>query len=295
MTNAGGRFQFVSEQDGLEVAAYAWPAPAEPKGIVQIAHGVAEHALRYARFARSLNAAGYSVFAHDHRGHGQSLFADGALGDAGEAGWGGLVSDIAQYTNIIMEAAPDLPLFLFGHSMGSFAAQHLLLDHSDKAAGVILSGSTDIGVLAAMIAAGGEAPSLAAYNAAFEPARTPFDWLSRDEREVDVYVADPLCGWEPPDAFAASMIAGAPHYADPAQLSVVRRDLPILFAAGDADPLNGKLALLNGLVEKYRAAGFVEVESIIYPGARHEILNETNRNAVTDDIIQWLHKHAPVS
>ena len=134
----------------------------------------------------------------------------------------------------------------------------------------------------------GEAPSLEVYNAAFEPARTPFDWLSRDEAEVDAYIADPLCGFEPTPEFGMSMLAEGATFDDADKLGGIRKELPLLIAAGDKDPLNGGLMLLNGLIEKYKQAGIGDVTAKFYDGARHEILNETNRDEVTADILSWL-------
>ena len=281
-------YHFHSNADGARIVAYAWRTDDAPRGTVLIAHGLAEHALRYKRFADALTGAGFAVYAHDHRGHGASLLEPGALGEAGEAGWFGLVTDLTQHAALVRERHAGLPLVLFGHSMGSFAAQHFLVDHGDTVNGVILSGSTDIGAVAAMIAESGKAPSFADYNAAFEPARTPFDWLSRDEAEVDAYVADPLCGFDAPEPFAASMLHGANEYADPERLEKAPRKLPILFVAGDKDPLNGGLMLLNSLVQKYRAAGFADIETQFYADGRHEMLNELNREEVTADILSWL-------
>ena len=260
-----------------------------PVASIQIAHGLGEHSKRYGRLASALAAAGFAVYAHDHRGHGGSLKSSGVLGDAGEAGWNGLVADVAQHQKIIRnEHEEGLPTFLFGHSMGSFAAQQYILDHSSKIDGVVLSGSTDIATVAQMIAQTGEAPSLESYNAPFEPARTPFDWLSHDEAEVDAYIADPLCGFDPPEAFSMSMLAAVSQLGEPKRLAGIRNDLPMFILAGDADPLNAGLMLLNGLIEKYKAAGVQNIETKFYPGGRHEMLNETNRDEVTSDIVGWL-------
>jgi len=281
-------YEIHSKADGLKLCGFAWTPEKPPKAAVQIAHGLAEHSERYARFAEALTEAEFAVYAHDHRGHGRSIAAGGVPGDAGEPGWGGLVADVAQHHKRICNAHPSLPIFIIGHSMGSFAVQRFLFDHSQTIAGAILSGSTDIAVVAQMIAAGGEVPSLTSYNAAFEPARTPFDWLSRDEAEVDAYIIDPLCGFDAPESFAMSMMQGAGELGNTHQLNAIHNDLPLLVIAGDADPLNAGLMMLNSLVGKYEAAGLTSVETKYYKGARHEILNETNRDEVTADILEWL-------
>ncbi|MFN3495083.1 MAG: alpha/beta fold hydrolase [Hydrogenophaga sp.] len=283
---------FLSNADGTPVATYAWADVAgTPAGVVQIAHGLAEHGARYDRFAKALNAAGFLVHAVDHRGHGRT--AHGRLGDFGGAGFAGLVADVAQFGAALRAQHGGLPVFLFAHSMGSFAAQAAMLDHAATWSGVVLSGSTALDMLAAGMAnAPADAPAgLAAFNAGFDH-RTGYEWLSRDAAEVDAYVADPWCGWDVPDDVIPALFTPATRLADPAQLAGIRSDLPILIASGDADPLAGWGALIQLLGQRYRDAGLVDVEVKLYPAARHEILNETNREEVTADIVAWLRKHA---
>jgi alpha-beta hydrolase superfamily lysophospholipase len=283
---------FLSAADGTQVFTYAWAdVTGTPAGVVQIAHGLAEHGDRYDRFAKALNAAGFLVHAVDHRGHGRT--AHGRLGDFGPAGFAGLVADVAQFGAALRERHGRLPLFMLGHSLGSFAAQAAIVDHASTWSGVVLSGSTALDVLAAGMAnAPADAPTgLAAFNAGFEH-RTGYEWLSRDAAEVDAYVADPWCGWDVPDDVIPSLFAPAPRLADPAMLARIRSDLPILIASGDADPLAGGGALLQVLGQRYRDAGLADVTVTLYPAARHEILNETNRGEVTADIVAWLRVHA---
>jgi alpha-beta hydrolase superfamily lysophospholipase len=275
---------FVSTADGTRITTYTWAeTPGKPVGAVQIAHGLAEHGERYDRFAKALNAAGFIVHAVDHRGHGRT--AGGRLGDFGTAGFEGLIADVAQFGALLraQHGQQKLPLFLFGHSMGSFAAQAAILDHSSTWSGVILSGSTN---------APADAPAgLAAFNSGFEH-RTGYEWLSRDAAEVDAYVADPWCGWDVPADVIPSLFAPAPKLADPAQLARIRSDLPILIASGDADPLAAGGILLEQLGQRYRDAGVADVTVKLYPAARHEILNETNRDEVTGDVVAWLRQRS---
>jgi alpha-beta hydrolase superfamily lysophospholipase len=283
---------FVSDADGTRIVTYAWTDVAgTPAGVVQIAHGLAEHGERYDRLAKALNAAGFLVHAVDHRGHGRT--ADGRPGDFGPAGFAGLIADVVQFGAALRTQHDGLPLFLLGHSMGSFAAQAAILDHSAAWSGVVLSGSTALDRLAAAMAnAPADAPAgLEAFNAGFEH-RTGYEWLSRDHAEVDAYVADPWCGWDVPDDVIASLFAPAARLADPALLAGIRSDLPILIASGDADPLAGGGALVRLLGQRYRDAGVADVTVTLYPAARHEILNETNRVEVTADILDWLRSHA---
>jgi alpha-beta hydrolase superfamily lysophospholipase len=283
---------FLSQADGTPVTTYTWADVAgQPAGVVQIAHGLAEHGERYDRFAKALNAAGFLVHAVDHRGHGRT--ANGRLGDFGPAGFEGLIADVARFGALLRARHDGIPLFLFAHSMGSFAAQAAILDHASTWSGVVLSGSTALDVLAAgMASAPADAPAgLEAFNAGFEH-RTGYEWLSRDEAEVDAYVADPWCGWDVPDDVIPSLFAPAARLADPALLAGIRRDLPLLIASGDADPLAGGGALVQLLGQRYRDAGIADVTVTLYPAARHEILNETHRDDVTADIVAWLRARA---
>jgi alpha-beta hydrolase superfamily lysophospholipase len=175
--------------------------------------------------------------------------------------------------------------------MGSFAAQSIVVDSSDQYAGVVLSGSTALDVLAAGLAESEGPAGLEAFNAGFEH-RTGFEWLSRDEAEVDTYVADPWCGFETPDETIPALFAQAGRLGDPEVLAGIRSDLPLLITSGSDDPLAGGGQLVELLGQRYGDAGLADVTVTVYPGARHEILNETNRDDVTSDIIDWLSGHS---
>jgi alpha-beta hydrolase superfamily lysophospholipase len=283
--------------DGLAIHTYKWTPDGDPIGVIQIAHGMGEHAGRYTRLAGALTAAGWAVYANDHRGHGHSVVngaaepeeGPGGLGDFGAAGWPGLVDDLVRLNRHIGEEVPGVPRVLLGHSMGSFAAQEYVLDHSGDIDGLVLSGSTAVDLAAAAIDTENGA-DLTALNAPFEPARTPFDWLSRDEAEVDLYVADPLCGFGIDGAAAASMVAGAPRLAEPEVLAGVRSDLPIYLVAGSADPLNMGLVLIELVEQRYRDAGITDITTDFPEGARHEVFNETNRDEITAHLLSWLQR-----
>lgn len=284
---------FTSPVDGLTIATYSWGEElSDPRGVVQISHGLAEHGARYDRFARALVDAEYRVQANDHRGHGHTAPTAADLGHFGEAGFPGLISDVAALGDDLAQRNPGLPLFLFGHSMGSFAAQGVILDHSALYRGVVLSGSSVLDVLAAFLADAPADPEeggggLDAFNGAFEH-RTGYEWLSRDEAEVDAYVADPLCGFDlPADAFP-QLLGVAPQLADNEALARIRKDLPILIASGQDDPLAGGGDLIAMLAQRYRDTGLTDVADHVFEGARHEILNETNRDEVTALIIDWI-------
>jgi alpha-beta hydrolase superfamily lysophospholipase len=269
-------FAYPSPADGWRIVAYRWRAPASPRARVVIAHGMAEHARRYDRFAQALTAAGFEVLAADHRAHGATLGPQG-FGDFGDAGWDGLVADLGGMIERARGASPSVPIVLFGHSMGAAAAQQLAPEASEEIAALILSGTT-------LRRTGEEIPPL---NSAFEPARTPYDWLSRDTAEVDRYIADPLCGFEG-QIVRNGFDRNDPRRTDPVRLARIRGDLPVLVVVGDADPVHRGLAGVRYLESSWRGAGVRHFEVRVYAGGRHELLNEINRDAVTADIIAWI-------
>jgi alpha-beta hydrolase superfamily lysophospholipase len=279
------RFSYPSS-DGQQIAAYRWDPPGAPVAAVQLTHGMGEHALRYDHLAQALNDKNLVVYAQDHRGHGATARPD-ALGDLGEDGWSALVGDIGLLSKVIRAEYPGLPLILLAHSMGSFAAQQYLLDHSADVDGVILTGTAALDPLEPALDLD-QPLDLAMFNAPFEPARTPFDWLTRDEAVVDAYIADPLCGFGIDTSSAKAMFAGARRLADPSQVSAMRPDLPVYIAAGEDDPVNGGLTLLHPLADRYRSAGLADVTVRVWPRARHEILNETNKAEVISDLTEWV-------
>jgi alpha-beta hydrolase superfamily lysophospholipase len=278
-------FRFASAVDAMPLTAYRW-ATADARAVVLIAHGAAEHALRYTRFARAMNAAGFDVLALDHRGHGKSQGPLG-LGDFGAGDWNALVADLAQFIAETRARHAQLPLALFAHSMGSFAAQQLCVMHTHEAASLdalVLSGSTSLAVLSEQVRRSAWQP-----NAAFEPARTAYDWLSRDVAEVDKYIADPWCGFEAAAERRKNMRpSDLSPFDDASLLARLRAELPVLLLAGDADPLNRKLEGLNMLERRWREAGVQRIDTRYYAGGRHEMLNEINRDEVTRDVCDWL-------
>jgi alpha-beta hydrolase superfamily lysophospholipase len=283
--------------DGLAIHTYRWSPPAgvDIVGCVQIAHGMGEHAGRYARLAEALTAAGWVVYANDHRAHGLTAtgrhIGEGGLGDMGAGGWNGLVDDLARLNQLIADEQPGRPRVLLGHSMGSFAAQQYVLEHSADIDALVLSGTTAVDLAAATFDPDGPA-DLTALNVGFEPGRTSYDWLSRDEAEVDVYIADPLCGFGIDAAATRGMVAAAPPLGDPETLAGIRSDLPIYVVAGSADPLNFELALLELLEQRYRDAGVADITTDYHQGARHEVFNETNRDEITANLLAWLDRFA---
>ena len=273
--------------DGLDIVGYRWDPERTPIGAVALVHGMGEHVLRYEELAQALKGKGLVVYGYDHRGHGATATAERSLGDLGPGGWPALVEDIGLFVDKIRAEHPRLPLLLVAHSMGSFAAQQFLLDNSDRVDAVALTGTASLDLLEPALDLDQEL-DLAMFNAPFAPARTDFDWLSRDEAIVDAYIADPLCGFGIDVASAKAMFVGARRLADPAEVSKVRSDLPILVAVGSKDPVNADLALVNVFVERLRAAGTEDLTFRVYEGARHEVFNETNRGEVVADLLNWI-------
>lgn len=276
--------------DGHAVAAWAWSKPVPARAVLQVAHGMGEHALRYKLALEPLMDAGIIVYANDHRGHGQTAASEKDLGDFGPSGFVALVDDMVRLTALARAENPGLPLILLGHSMGSFATQLYLLDHSRDIDGVVISGSAALDMLVATLPADPDTPALESFNAGFEPARTPFDWLSRDMAHVDAYIADPFCGFSATPASMQSMMAALARTLDPMALAAIRRDLPVYIFSGDKDPVGGPdLAYLRPLAERYIALG-MDVKTDFYKDGRHEMLNETNRAEVVANLKNWIEK-----
>src|SRR6202035_723677 len=277
--------------DGTQLVGYRWAVDEGQTGtgVVVLVHGMGEHLRRYDHVAEALTSQGFAVYGHDHRGHGASLAADDEPGQLGPNGWSALVDDL----NLVIAQAksdhPRLPVVMVAHSMGSFATQQFLLDHGGDVDAVALTGTAALDLLESALDLSGDL-DLSAFNTPFQPARTDFDWLSRDESIVDAYLADPLCGFGIDAASLKDMFAGARRLADPAQVARMPRDLPVYVAVGSRDPVNGALTLLWPLVDRYRAAGLSDVTVRVYDDGRHEILNEINRAEVIDDLLQWLHR-----
>jgi len=297
----GSEFTFRAD-DGRSLFARRWLPEGRPRAAVQIAHGLTEHSGRYARLARALNEAGYAGYANDHRGHGPKTPPADLGHFADKGGWDKVVGDLWTFNRLIAAEQPGAPIIFLGHSLGSFLGRGFITKHSDALAGVALSGSSGrppmIATLGRLIARaerlrlgrrGKSDPILQMwfgdFNKPFKPARTAFDWLSRDEGEVDAYVADPFCGFPFTTQLAIDVLDALPHVTSPASLAPIRKDLPIYVFSGERDPVG---ANIKGLIADLKAAGFTRLTTRLYPGARHETLNETNRDEVTRDLIAWL-------
>ena len=279
-------FQFTST-DGLRIACARWESREPSRGIVQIAHGLGEHIGRYLGLIEVLVGAGLVVYGNDHRGHGRTALSSKQFGDFGEGGFRLLVEDMVRLSEIAKEEIPEKPLILLGHSMGSFAAQLYAFDHSYLLGGLALSGSgaLDGVVRLAKSAPPGEDNIL---NAPFAPARTPFDWLSRDPAVVDVFMKDPLCFGALQPAANESFFAASSELADPSRLRQIRQDLPIYLFSGSEDPVGQQLEGVRLLIDRYHQAGIRDINHHFYQGGRHEMLNEINRGEVQTNLLLWI-------
>jgi len=244
------RFQFISA-DGLSIACVKCGGHQNIRGVAQIAHGLGEHIGRYAELAKTLVHGEFVVYGNDHRGHGLTAKTSGNFGDFGPGGFDQLVEDMLGLQVFAKKEHPGKPYILLGHSMGSFAAQQFILDYSHSIDGLVLSGSGTLDGLvrvAQSVSAGEDSMKL--LNAPFEPARTPSDWLSRDNAEVDAFIADPLCF---PSLTAKSMesfLDASPRLADPKEIRKVRQNLPIYIFSGSDDPVGEKLKGVRALIER---------------------------------------------
>ncbi len=265
------------DAQGVSISYYVWTVP-KAKAVIQLAHGLGEHALRYEYLAQALVAAGYSVYADDHRGHGATGMKqyNGDTTKLGRLGPGGLratIEAVRQFTSIVRAANPGLPLALLGHSWGSLMAQKIINSHSADYDAVVLTG-TAYRTFADMN--GGD------LNKGYS---TPHEWLSRDPAVAADFSADPL-------DFVANSIKLF-GLADALRLlgkpaKNFERDIPILIMIGSEDSLGGESSVAKLASDYVTRSGLSDVEAIVYPGARHEVFNETNRDEVNADLIAWL-------
>lgn len=305
---AAHRPGLLTAADGTGVATYTWlPEQTRPRAFVQIAHGAAEHALRYDRFARHLTAHGYGVVASDHRGHGATAQYTGGYGVAGDDAWRSVVDDLKAVGDQVRDLYPGTPVLLLGHSLGSMLARDYAQEYSDGLAGLILSGTfrslpgvesdASVALLEREIAEHGRSalstfvPDMfATFNDPY-PFRTGFEWLSRDEAEVDAYVSDERCGFPFSAGLSLDWVRAVRKLNDPRQLARIPTDLPVHVVVGTEDPCNQRMTLVYELLEDLRYVGIEDLTWKGYEGARHELLNETHRDEVQDDLTSWLDEH----
>lgn len=297
---------FFTNINNTQIAVYHWPAKAIPKAVILILHGMAEHSQRYDGFADALTANGLEVYSCDHRGHGQTGLISDRLGFFAEQnGWAVVLNDIEQIISRLKHQHPNLPLFLFGHSMGSYLARTCMVKSQHKFNGIVLSGTSIENLLlirlstaltSIMITFCGiykkatllDYLTFGSFNRAFRPNRTGFDWLSRDKSEVDLYCKDPLCGFQCTLGFFRDLFNGIRLINSDALYKGLKNKPPVLILSGTSDPVGHKGKDAPLLAASYSSFGFQDISYKLYDKARHELLHEINRNEVTRDIMLWL-------
>ncbi|QFG68367.1 alpha/beta hydrolase [Ornithinimicrobium pratense] len=298
----------LTTSDETVLHVHRWVPDGTPRALVVLAHGMVEHAARYAHLAEQLGRAGYAMSAADHRGHGRTTVGGGGpeglahLGD--EHGFAAAVDDLLVVVEEAQSRHPGAPVVLLGHSMGSFLARAFAARHGERLAALVLSGTAGDPGLAGFLGERlarlecrlrgprvrsrlMEALTLGPYNRPFRPARTDFDWLSRDEAQVDAYVADELCGGHATAGFYRDLLTGLRWVSEPSTVYRMPRGLPVYLVAGEVDPVGGAGAVRE-VAELYRAAGLAQVATKVWPGARHEVFNEINRDEVVAELLAWL-------
>ncbi|TCD10986.1 alpha/beta hydrolase [Oricola cellulosilytica] len=296
---------------GASLNLYHEPTPGTALGVIQINHGLAEHAGRYAKFAKRLAAASFHVYAQDHRGHGKTKAPGARLGVFSNEGDGGtkVLDDVASVHAHIADQHAGLPVFIFGHSMGGLITMNYVLRNPSGLAGAAVWNANFSGGIAGRIAQGllrwerlrlgSDVPSrilpaltFGTWAKSVKDRRTDFDWLSHDEKIVDAYIADPHCGWPASvgmwqDVFA--LIYGGAEVRD---ASSAVKALPLHLAGGGEDPATNRAKAVSEQAGRLRAAGFADVTLKIYPDFRHETLNEIGGEKAVDDLIGWIRQKA---
>jgi len=306
-----------TDQDSIDIFVYKWEPDTEPKAVVQILHGLAEHAKRYTRVAEVLCKEGYICYADDHRGHGLTAgdlteaTLEGNAGVLGPSGWRGVVKDAYELSKIIKKEHPNLPLFLLGHSWGAFLTQDYIQKWGNEIKGCILSGTNGVSDKSArkegikiakseIKKIGPTAPSTELDNISFKSFNNPwqnddsvtgFEWLSRDKAEVQKYVDDPWCGFIGPATLWLELFNGNEKIYNTKNEKKIPKDLPIYFISGSLDPVGNNSIGIIAMVNRLKNYNIKDVTYKLYKDARHELFNEINRNEVFKDLINWLNSH----
>lgn len=282
-----------------------WATVEKPRAVVQIVHGIAEYIERYDEFANFLTKAGFLVVGEDHMGHGQSI-RGGSVQGYFHGGWFSAVEDTYQLLKDTMAAYPGVPYILLGHSMGSFMTRTILCTHPDSGISAAVICGTGwqpaanlaglVKLLNKVVLKNGEAvpnPRIerlvfGSYNRKVEHPRTAYDWINRNSRAVDEYVADPLCGFIPSGGLMMEMVKGIGYIQRKTSLATMNKDLPVFFIAGGDDPVGDYGKGVRKAAEAFRRAGMSKVKERIYPLCRHEILNEINKAEIWEDVLEWM-------
>lgn len=300
---------FTSSNNKNKIHLSIWRPDGNPKAILQIAHGMAEYIDRYNDFAEFLNAHGILVAGNDHLGHGGSVSSKEEYGYFSEKdGNNCLIEDLHYVTQTVKKDYPEVPYFLLGHSMGSFYCRQYICKYGNELDGAIVMGTAFQPKAAAEA---GKAMcrlialfrgwhyrssfinnmAFGSYNKAFQPARTPTDWLSRNEESVDKYNADEKCGFMFTLNGYYNMFHGLTCLCDDDLLKKIPETLPVLITSGGNDPVGNFGKGVTAVYEQYKKLGLKDVTLKLYPDARHEILNEINKDEVYKDLLHWLEEH----
>ena len=295
-----------SPEPGVDINLNRAVARGTLKGIVQINHGMAEHAGRYERFADALARAGYSTYAHDHRGHGHTKTPDSFVGSfAKQNGWSRVIGDVAAINALAKQENPGVPIICLGHSMGSVIALNYAMRNPGSISALAMWNlGTETGALGLVFKTllkiqrmfkGSDVPSpmvksltFETWNKAFQPNRTDCDWLSRDEAEVDKYIADPLCGFNVSIGLWLDVVEGIYFGADDTNLKALPKDLHVHLVAGDQDLCSDRGKAMMNIQRRMQKAGVADVTCELLAGTRHESLNELNREETTAKFVAWL-------
>jgi len=303
--NKSNEGSFIKGQDGKDVFVYCWDDVSHPKAVVQIFHGMAEHAERYKDFAKYLNQQGYIVYADDHRGHGKTAGNVEDLGYIGEDGFNQIVEDEHTIMKDIKEKYRSLPVIIFGHSFGSFIAQEFIIRYGEEVSATVLCGSAarkglevslgqKISALEKYLFGERNQSKLLDYlsfnnyNKGIKDSTSKFAWLSRDPEEVRKYEDDPYCGRLFTTGFFYYLFQGLSQLYVKERLAQIPKELPIFIIAGDRDPVGNQGRSVKKLHSFYKEANVKDVQCKLYKGGRHELLNEINKNEVFNDIATWV-------
>lgn len=299
-------FYFNSSTGKNKIHARMCVPDAEPRAIVQIIHGIAEYIDRYDEFMSFLADNGIIAVGTDHLGHGKSIESEEQTGFfAYDNGWDYAVRDEEVLRLAMHENYPELPIIVFGHSMGSFMARTLLIRYPDAFNAAIISGTGNQG--AALVNGGLFMGNLVTglkgahhyskflnnlafgnYNKMYDNPKTEYDWLSRDEANVQKYIDDPLCGFIPSCSLFRDMMTGVKFITNKKNLTAMNKDMPVYFMSGDMDPVGECGKGVQKAYNNFLEAGMKDVSIKLYPGGRHEMLNEINKDEVYTDILTWL-------
>ncbi|WP_249871251.1 alpha/beta hydrolase [Oceanobacillus saliphilus] len=299
---------WLTMEDHVEVYIKKWTNEnRKPKAIIQLAHGMVEHINRYGAFANYLVEQGFDVFGNDHRGHGKTGERQGLQGYfADEDGFSTATNDLFEITNHVKENYPGIPIFLIGHSMGSFLARNYIQTHSESVQGVVLTGtgyypkavSLTGKSLAALLPPKEQSPimnrlTFCRNNKKIKERKNGFEWLTRDETVVEDYIKDPFSGFIPTSRFFYDLLTGVMSMQNNKQNKSVRKNLPLLLLSGDADPIGNYAKGIWKTAKIYQKAGLENVTVMLFTDGRHELLNEINRDEIFKMLCKWLKSQLP--